>query len=394
MNFHHIIDQGKTRSRKARVLRRRGIYFAAAFLLLAAFLAQSFPAEPVFADRFDEKIKALEQEISSYNKRAKELGEQADTLKNKISSLDNQQKSLQAEINLNNAKRDELKEKIRENESTIKSQSGALAKTLANIYYSQQTSSLDILMNSESVSDYVDATARQDALREQISGSVEKIRTAKAELEKQKEAVEGILRDQQGRKTQLAASQKEQQSLLDKTNGQEEVYQKLVKNNNSEIARLRAEQAAANARVVSTYHGNIVASGSGGGGYPNYLANAPQDSLVDPWGMYNRECVSYTAWKVHQAYGNMPYWGGRGNANQWDDNARAAGIPTGSTPKPGSVGVSNSGFYGHVVWVEKVSGNQIYISQYNYLINGQWGMYSEMWIDAGAYDTYIYFGER
>ena len=88
----------------------------------------------------------------------------------------------------------------------------------------------------------------------------------------------------------------------------------------------------------------------------------------------------------------MPYWGGMGNANQWVNNARRLGIPYGSTPKPGSVGISLSGPWGHAVWVEYVRGSRVGISQYNYRINGVPGQYSEMEVNAGAY-TYIYFGE-
>jgi surface antigen len=109
--------------------------------------------------------------------------------------------------------------------------------------------------------------------------------------------------------------------------------------------------------------------------------------------MYNRECVSYTAWKVYSTYGYMPYWGGVGNANQWPGNAARAGIPTSSTPRVGSVAVWNVGYYGHVMWVEAVNADgSIWISQYNYDFNGR---YSEMYVSAGMASnlTYIYFDE-
>jgi surface antigen len=103
--------------------------------------------------------------------------------------------------------------------------------------------------------------------------------------------------------------------------------------------------------------------------------------------MYNRECVSYAAWKVYQTYGNMPYWGGVGNANQWLADARNTGIPTGAAPKVHSVAISLHGYYGHAAWVEAVNGDMIYVSQYNYDLNGH---YSEMWVKASNF-TYIYF---
>ena len=109
--------------------------------------------------------------------------------------------------------------------------------------------------------------------------------------------------------------------------------------------------------------------------------------MIDSWGMFNRECVSYTAWKVYQTYGSMPFWGGVGNANQWPRDAVNAGIPIGTAPKVHSVAISKAGYYGHAMWVEQVSGNMIYVSQYNYDFQGH---YSEMWVNS-SYFTYIYF---
>ena len=104
--------------------------------------------------------------------------------------------------------------------------------------------------------------------------------------------------------------------------------------------------------------------------------------------MLNRECVSYTAWKVYQTYGYMPYWGGVGNANEWPGDAADAGIATGSTPRPNSVAIWMGGGLGHAMWVESVNGDMIHVSQYNYDLNGH---YSEMTINGSGL-IYIYFG--
>lgn len=151
----------------------------------------------------------------------------------------------------------------------------------------------------------------------------------------------------------------------------------------AQLAQLLEAQATANRELG----GEVVTGDALHGGYPAVWENARQDSMIDRWGMYNRECVSYAAWKVHETFGTMPYWGGVGNANQWVGNARRAGIATGTTPKVHSVAISMSGYYGHAMWVEKVNGNMIYVSQYNFDLRGR---YSEMWID-GSRLTYIYF---
>lgn len=156
---------------------------------------------------------------------------------------------------------------------------------------------------------------------------------------------------------------------------------------NAEQRQKIAEWQAAQAEANRELGGTILAGDPNHGGYPAKWDNARQDSQLDSWGMYNRECVSYAAWKVYQTYGNMPYWGGVGNANQWIRDARAAGIATGPTPQAHAVAISMSGYYGHAMWVEKVSGDMIYVSQYNYDLRGH---YSEMWLN-GSYLTYIYF---
>jgi surface antigen len=150
-----------------------------------------------------------------------------------------------------------------------------------------------------------------------------------------------------------------------------------------EIEQLQTAQLAANQRL----DGQIVAGDPNHGGYPDRWNNVRQDSTLDSWGMYNRECVSYAAWKVYQTYGNMPYWGGVGNANEWIGDAEHAGIPIGSIPKVHSVAIWHVGYYGHAMWVEAVNGNMIYVSQYNYDLNGH---YSEMWVNGSDF-TYIYF---
>lgn len=155
-----------------------------------------------------------------------------------------------------------------------------------------------------------------------------------------------------------------------------------------EIKHLTANDQAAVHAVDRKASSLIKDADTANGGYPANLANSPIDTIVDPWGMYNRESVSYAAWRVYQKNQHMPYWGGRGNANQWPANASAEGIAVGDTPRPGSVAILMNGPYGHAMWVEEVlPGAQIRVSQYNFNLEG---LYSEMIIRAEGL-VYIYF---
>ncbi|MCL2452026.1 CHAP domain-containing protein [Candidatus Saccharibacteria bacterium] len=345
------------------------------------------------AGYYEEKIAKLRNEINGYNARAKELSEQADSLSNAVAQLQNQQNAIQAEINLNKAKISELNAEIAANEAKLEEQSAVLGDTLVDMHLDKRTTPLEILASSKNLSDYVDKATQQATVKEQVNISINKISELKQKLQEEKTAVERLLKDQETRNNQLASMKREQQNLLSETQGQEETYKQLTNKNKEEISRLQAEQIRLN--QSSTGGGSVVAGDPNRGGYPAYLHNARISSLIDPWGMFNRQCVSYTAWKVHQNYGNMPYWGGIGNANQWDDNARRLGIPNGKTPKAGSVIVWDVGRYGHVAWVEAVNSNgTINISEYNQGGDGQYHeRYNVNYMKEISYVTFIYFGE-
>ena len=369
----------------------------------------------VSADPYDEKIKALQAEIEAYNAEAAKLSEQAKTLQSAVAVLQSQANAIQAQINISQAKYDQLVIKIAETEKKIKDNQDALGVTIANMYVDDEISPLELLAGSRNISEYMDRQEYRASVRDELTSIIAEVKILKVELEKQKVNAKRVLDDRKNQKSALVAKQNEQQQLLNETRGQESEYQALVNTTREQIREARAAQALYYARLSNESSSVLLNGDPNKGGYPSYYANSPQDSLVDQWGMYNRECVSYTAWKVYQKYGNMPYWGGIGNAWQWafsgwvgsggkqvyynsgvwhTANYIRYGIPAGSEPKVGSVAVSN-GEYGHVAWVEAVDGDKITISQYNWYVPslGGWGQYSEMVVNKNIFQKYIYFGE-
>lgn len=71
-----------------------------------------------------------------------------------------------------------------------------------------------------------------------------------------------------------------------------------------------------------------------------------------------------------------------GNAESWLGAAQAAGYQTGSVPKPGAIAWT----YGHVAYVEKVSGGKVLISEMNAPV---WNQVSHRWAAPGEF-RYIY----
>jgi N-acetylmuramoyl-L-alanine amidase len=76
-----------------------------------------------------------------------------------------------------------------------------------------------------------------------------------------------------------------------------------------------------------------------------------------------------------------------GNANSWYYNAQASGFSVGSTPVAGAVAWTGAGYYGHVAYVESVSGSMVTVSEMNY--NGNWNRVTSRTVPASSF-RYIY----
>lgn len=366
-------------------------------LVTAAVLMTFSSGMTAYADRFDTKINAIQGEINGYQQKTAKLGKKADTLDSAIGKLQAQQNTIQGLIDLSQAKYDKLQQQIKDTEVKVTKNQKVLSQTIGDLYVSNDVTPIELLASSHNIGDYLDQQEFRSSVRDNISTSIQEIKKLKQALQTKQKETKALLDDQTSQKQTLLQKKSEQSQLLSQTKGNEASYQSLIGNKTSQISQLKAQQSAqeaVNAAHAARYGLTIQAS-SGSGGYPSVWGNAPQDSIADQWGMYNRECVSYTAWRVDQAYGNMPYWGGRGNANQWPGNADGAGIPRGSKPKVGSVAVYYDSVAGHAAWVESVQGNTVTVSQYNYFQSqiGS-GHYSTMTVPANFFDTYIYFGDK
>lgn len=365
-------------------------------LMVSGMVVPYFSGHVARADKYDEQINAIKLQIADYDNRRNDLRAQADNLQNKIADLQLQQQQIQAQINLTTAERNSLQQKIAELEAKIKRQATALSESLKTQYLNGEMSALDILMNSHSISDYVDRQTQQKVVSDNIKKSVDSIKSMKIDLEKKKKRTEVLLASQQDQKAALGASRQEQQTLLDQTKGQDAAYQALTKQSNDRIAQLKQQQAAEIAARMRAKGGNRLKTAAGtacGGGYPDRWCHAPKDSMVDSYGMYSRECVSYAAFKVASTYGWPSYWTRGGNdAKNWLGRARGYGIPTGSTPKPGAVAVMRNGTYGHVAWVESVNSDGTFnYSDYNSDNRGNYAMHYNA--SPGLFDGYIYFAQ-
>lgn len=369
--------------------RRSTLIVTAAVFAISSSLSV---ASTVAADQWDNQINALRNQANQYQAQANELKARGDTLQNKLDAINAEKSALEANIAANNQKHEKLKADIAANQKKLEQTQDALGDMLANLYVDGKISSLELLASSQNIGEFVDKQEYRTAVRDALSTSINEVKRLKAKLEKDKKEIEAILAELGRQNDQLAAIQAEQQALVDQTRGEEAAYQQLVASSKAQMQSIAAQQQAYYASLVSSGGGNsgVVGSfqywgwsGNKGctGGYP-YCAG-PLDYGVDKWNLYNRECVSYVAWALEARFGKkVNPWRGDGHAYQWPSSAaRWSGAYRVASPQPGDVVVlPASGAFapvGHVMIVESVSGNDMFVSQYNFYGTGQ---YSTMWV--------------
>lgn len=350
---------------------------ASLLMLVLSFLLSSALTPLVLADQFDEQIRQIQAQNTEKQATVNQLQVQAESYQGEIDRLQTQINSIRQQIRASEDKRDDLEKQIVAAQAELEKQKDLLGKNIRAMYLEGEISTLEMLASSNDLSDFLNKQEYRDAVQAKIKVTLEKINALKVQLKNQKSEVEKLLADQQVMNQQVSASQAQQSGLLAYTQDQKNQFNSQITANRGAIAELRRQQIIANAR----FSGGAPGSGPAcGGGYPAKWCEVSQDSVLDDWGMYNRECVSYTAFKVAVSGRHMPYWGGYGNANQWDDNARNSNIAVDGNPREGDVAQTDRGYYGHVMYVEYVYGDgTILISQYNVNLDGR---YSEKRISA------------
>jgi len=375
---------------------KRAFIFFTAFVLVVAGIA--YTQRPASADQYDDKISALQADMSRYQAESDRLNAEANTLSNALAQITNEKNALQAQIDVSQAQYDKLVIQIADTEKQIKDNQDALGTTIADLYVDDSISPVEMLASSQNISEFLNKQEYRNSVKDQLSSTIKKVKDLKVQLGTQKEEVTKVLASQTSSRDQMAVKQSEQASLLAQTQNDEANYQGMIKNSQAQIDEAKRIQAVLRARTNSTGGYRLVDSGSMSG-YPwnssncamlGYMSTggAPGTDGEDGYGYGCRQCVSYAAWRIAKETGfYYTDLGNGGNAGYSMINKHGA-QNLGHNPQPGSIAVI-LGNPGHVAWVEAVDGNQVLVSQYNYNYGAGWGMYSEMWLSTSFFDQYV-----
>lgn len=366
--------------------------------LLFVFFVGSFIAPAmVQADQFDAQINQLKADNAQKQAKVDALKVEAGSLKATIEGLQSQINGLQAQISANQAKNDALKVKIAEAEEELAKQKKLLGQNIKAMYLEGQITTLEMLASSKDLSEFVDKQQYRDAVKDKIKQALDKVTALKLQLKEQKEEVERLIKEQKALQNQIATQQAEQNRLLGLNESQQAATDQQIRDNYGKITELKRQQAIENAKRFGGGAGvaggggypwgNAVClhTGSASGPCPNYDWSFNGSIWNYATGGYGyRNCTDWVAWRV-----GAP--SGLGNANTWDDRAPYYGYAVSGNPRVGTAAVSNSGFYGHVMFVEAVNGDgSIVISDYNRMGDGLYRI-STLSAAQASYLVYVYF---
>lgn len=382
----------------SRNAKRAFLVFTALVIVLAGIVYVQ--TRPVSADQYDDKIRALQADMARYKAESDRLNAEATTLANALAQITNEKNAIQAQVDLSQAQYDKLVIEIADTEKKIKENQDALGTTIADLYVDDSVSPIELLASSQNIGDFLNKQEYRNTVKDELNTTIKTVKDLKTQLTSQKQEVEKVLAEQKSARDALAAKESEQANLLARTQNDESRYQGMIKDSEAQIAEARATQAAINARLNSNGGYTLVDTGSMSG-YPWGSGNCPMWGYLstggadgnggDGYGYGCRQCASYAAWRIAKETGIYYRWG---NAKDFTWNARNAGYQyLGQNPQPGSIAVMDPAKagqgYGHVAWVEAVSGDTVTISQYNYDYGQGYGMYSMMTMSKYSFDHYV-----
>jgi peptidoglycan hydrolase CwlO-like protein len=246
-------------------------------LIVGIILILPLIGQASIIDELDKQIQEQEAKRAELERQAQEYQAIINQKRGEIKSLSNQIAIFNARINklqieINITEDDisqtkleilQLEYGIDQTQGDINEQKDNLAKIIQTIAEFDQTSQLEIILQSEDFSDFFNQLTYLDNLQNGVQEKVNKLKALKEKLsqdkeskEDKKERLEGLKEQLNNQKWSLASQRNSKKALLKYTQGEESKYQQMLANIEAQkksllgdINRLRQQKAAELARL-------------------------------------------------------------------------------------------------------------------------------------------------
>src|SRR4030042_5106746 len=234
------------------LIKERGVLFWRFFpIVVAAVLALPMLAQASIIDEINRQIQEqevkraeLERQVQEYQRVIDQKQGEIKTLNNQIVIFDAQIGKLQVDINITE---DDISQKnleilqleygIDETENDILIQKDNLAKIIQGIAEFDQTSQLQIILESEDFSDFFNQVVYLENLQNGVQEKVDKLKFLKEKLsydkstkEDKRQKLESLKDQLNQQKASLASQRNSKKYLLNYTKGEEKKYQEMLAN--------------------------------------------------------------------------------------------------------------------------------------------------------------------
>ncbi len=236
-------------------------YLRNIIVLIVLLFAASFILSPLSAQTPEEERKSLEEElqtletqIQQYEKDITKTQQEKNTLKNRISAIKKEINKLNLQISQGNLMIKDLGVQIKDTEKSVEATSiqvenyrERLAALVRILYQESQKSLIEILLAEPDLSSFSANLAALERLHEENFRLVTNIKDLKTYLENQKislddekDDLERLVTIQTLQKNQSLSKQREEESLLRQTEGQEQIYQQILAATRQRAAQIKA----------------------------------------------------------------------------------------------------------------------------------------------------------
>lgn len=217
---------------------------------LAAVALFIGPAQAVAAT-----LSELQQQMNANSQQAAELKQQVDahaqaaeTLEEQLAQMNAQMNAIKARIRDTSVKVVAVNAQLAEVSARMAEKKAVLNEYIKTDYYVADTSTLEVLVGSDSISDFLDKRQYIEASHDRITELLAEIEKVKQELEAKKAELDNLNAQLAGQKAELDAQVVAKNQLLEQTRGEQARYEELLKKN------AQARQNLANA--IAKLYGN------------------------------------------------------------------------------------------------------------------------------------------
>jgi murein DD-endopeptidase MepM/ murein hydrolase activator NlpD len=219
-------------------------FFAPALLMLGFSGVPSALAESLSELR--DRSAELEAKIEQNKKQAEALQQQGDQLQAAVDALDNDIARINNEIDLINTKIAELDLELKQAQEELERQKELLRANMRALYKRGGASTVELLVASDSFSEFIDEQEYLERLKTSIQNSAEQVVELEQQIRAQRDEQKKLLGQKESSKRELANTRANRASLLQKTRGQEARYREIVE----DLKQQKAEAEAALARAL------------------------------------------------------------------------------------------------------------------------------------------------